>query len=97
MIARQGGKNELSARIEAHLLTAFAQVGGAAIKAAPTFDPQVNISISRLQQVLDRACLAPYYSKHGRTFRSFTAPASYFSAPIPPVTSSATPPTHYWR
>ena len=80
MIARQGGKNELSARIEAHLLTAFSQVGGAAIKAAPTFDPQVNISISRLQQVLDSACLAPYYSKLGRTFRFHRARQLFFSA-----------------
>ena len=80
MIARQGGKNELSARIEAHLLTAFAQVGGAAIKAAPTFDPQVNISISRLQQVLDRAYLAPYYSKLGRTFRLHRARQLFLSA-----------------
>ena len=80
MIARQGGKNELSARIEAHLLTAFSQVGGAAIKAAPTFDPQVNISISRLQQVLDSACLAPYYSKRGRTFRFHRARQLFLSA-----------------
>ena len=80
MIARQGGKNELSAHIEAYLLTAFSQVGGAAIKAAPTFDPQVNISISRLQQVLDSACLAPYYSKRGRTFRFHRARQLFLSA-----------------
>ncbi len=80
MIARQGGKNELSAHIEAYLLTAFSQVGGAAIKAAPTFDPQVNISISRLQQVMDRACLAPYYSKLGRTFHLHRARQLFLSA-----------------
>ena len=80
MIARQGGKNEISARVEAYLLAAFSKSGGAAIKAAPTFDPQVNISISRLQQVLDRARLGPYYSRLGRTFRFNRARQLFFSA-----------------
>ena len=80
MIARQGGKNEISARVEAHLLTAFSQAGGAAVKAAPTFNPQATISIARLQQVLDRAHLAPYYSRLGRTFRFHRARQLFFSA-----------------
>ena len=80
MIARQGGKNEISARVEAYLLAAFAKSGGAAIKAAPTFDPQAAISISRLQQVLDRSCLGPYYSRLGRTFHFHRARQLFFSA-----------------
>ena len=80
MIARQGGKNEVSARVEAYLLAAFSKSGGAAIKAAPTFDPQAAISISRLQQVLDRACLGPYYSRLGRTFRFHRARQLFLSA-----------------
>ena len=80
MIARQGGKNEISARVEAYLLAAFARSGGAAIKAAPTFNPQAAISISRLQQVLDRSCLGPYYFRLGRTFYFQRARQLFFSA-----------------
>ncbi len=60
MIARQGGKNEISARIESGLLLASAETGGTAIKAAPTFHPQALISISRLKDVLHRQRLQPY-------------------------------------
>ena len=55
MIARQGGKNEISAQVEATVLTAWAKVGGSAVKAAPTFSPQARISISRLKDLLDGA------------------------------------------
>lgn len=52
-IARQGGKNELSAHIEVLLLTMFMSSGGSAIKCSPTFKPQTVISMSRLKQRLD--------------------------------------------
>jgi len=39
MMARQMGKNELSARVEAYLLALYAGVGGQIVKAAPTFRP----------------------------------------------------------
>ena len=52
-IARQGGKNELSAIIELTLLTLYVHRGGSAIKASPTFKPQTIISIQRLKQHLD--------------------------------------------
>ena len=60
MIARQGGKNEVSARVESGLLLASAETGGTAIKAAPTFHPQALISISRLKDVLRLQRLHPY-------------------------------------
>ncbi len=67
MIARQGGKNELSAWIEAVLLSAAAHDGGTAIKATPTFHPQARISISRLQDTLRRSRV--YYEfQHGNLF-----------------------------
>ncbi len=47
-IARQGGKNELSAYTEASLLSAAVRQGGEIIKTAPTFDPQLRISMHRL-------------------------------------------------
>jgi hypothetical protein len=59
-IARQGGKNELSAQIEMFLLAAAMARGGDAIKCAPTFRPQLRISMRRLwfrctQARIDRA------------------------------------------
>jgi hypothetical protein len=47
-IARQGGKNELSARIELLLLALYQDRDVTAIKAAPTQKPQALISFKRL-------------------------------------------------
>src|SRR4030042_6625686 len=52
-IARQGGKNELSAQLEVLLLTMHLARGGNAIKCAPTFKPQTIISMMRLKERLD--------------------------------------------
>ena len=52
-IARQGGKNELSAHLEVLLLTLYMAKGGNLIKCSPTFKPQTIISIERLKQRLD--------------------------------------------
>ena len=53
MMARQAGKNELSAHLEAFLLTLFQRTGGTLVKAAPTFRPQARISMRRLETVLE--------------------------------------------
>ncbi len=52
-IARQGGKNELSAHLEVLLLTLYIAGGGNLIKCSPTFKPQTIISMERLKQRLD--------------------------------------------
>ena len=52
-IARQGGKNELSAQLEVLLLTMHMRKGGSAVKCAPTFKPQTIISMMRLKERLD--------------------------------------------
>lgn len=52
-IARQGGKNELSAHLELLLLTLYMAEGGNIIKCSPTFRPQAIISLQRLKQRLD--------------------------------------------
>ncbi|MDP2954745.1 MAG: hypothetical protein Q8O76_15685, partial [Chloroflexota bacterium] len=39
-IARQGGKNELSAQLEVLLLTLYMGAGGNGVKCSPTFKPQ---------------------------------------------------------
>jgi hypothetical protein len=53
MMARQMGKNELSAHLECYLLNLFRRRGGVIIKAAPTFRPQLLLSRLRLLEVLD--------------------------------------------
>ena len=79
MIARQGGKNETSAWIEAALLSASVRASATAIKAAPTFQPQALISISRLEQVLRRSRI--YYDfDHGHVLRVGRARQLFLSA-----------------
>ncbi|MDH4300254.1 MAG: hypothetical protein OEV54_06385, partial [Dehalococcoidia bacterium] len=51
-IARQGGKNELSAHLEVLLLTLYMARGGNIVKCSPTFKPQTIISMERLKQRL---------------------------------------------
>ncbi len=54
-IARQGGKNELSAQLELLLLTLFMSTSKNIIKCAPTFKPQALISMTRLKDRLNDA------------------------------------------
>jgi hypothetical protein len=53
MMARQAGKNELSAQLEAYLLNLYAGEGGTIVKAAPTYVPQVVTSRIRLEGALE--------------------------------------------
>ena len=54
-VARQGGKNELSAQLELLLLTLFMGQSGNLVKAAPTYIPQLLHSIRRLKERLTDA------------------------------------------
>jgi len=51
-IARQGGKNEVSAWLEAYLLNANQDWGDCLVKCSPTFKPQTVISMTRLKERL---------------------------------------------
>src|SRR5690349_10044406 len=53
LMPRQSGKNQLSAHLEAYLLTRRERRGGSLVKCAPTFKPQVLVSIDRLLRALD--------------------------------------------
>ena len=64
-IARQGGKNELSARIELFLLATHFNRDVTAVKAAPTLRPQALISFRRLWQRLQDAGLDAWAAKEG--------------------------------
>lgn len=54
-MARQAGKNELSAQIEVLILTLFMPQCGNIIKCSPTFKPQTVISMMRLKDRLNDA------------------------------------------
>lgn len=62
-IARQGGKNELSAQLEVLILTTHAHRPVDSIKAAPTFSPQARLSVRRLWHRIEQAGLAPLASR----------------------------------
>lgn len=54
MMARQMGKNELVARLQAYLLTLFHRGGGAMVHGAPTFTPQAVNAKARLADCLKK-------------------------------------------
>ncbi len=56
-IARQGGKNELSAQLELLLLTLYMAEPQNLVKCSPTFKPQTIISMTRLKDRLNDAWL----------------------------------------
>ena len=80
-IARQGGKNELSAQLEVLLLTLHMAKGGNLVKCAPTFVPQVVVSMQRLKERLNDAGLQGLYrAEHGYALRLGEARLLFFSA-----------------
>jgi hypothetical protein len=54
MFPRQSGKNEVQALIEAYLLVLFMEAGGEIIKVSPTWRPQSQNAMRRLERVLTR-------------------------------------------
>jgi len=80
-IARQGGKNELSAHLEVLLLTLYMAGGGNLIKCSPTFRPQTIISMERLKQRLDDFGFDDIYlAKMGYIIQLGSARAVFLSA-----------------
>ena len=80
-IARQGGKNEISAQLEVLLLTMFSAKGGNAIKCSPTFKPQTIISMIRLKDRLnDWGYSGIWRAELGYIFRLGSASQIFLSA-----------------
>ena len=80
-IARQGGKNELSAQLEMSLLIASMGAANNLIKCSPTFIPQTVISMMRLKDRLNDANLAGmWWSERGYVIRLGYARAIFLSA-----------------
>jgi len=80
-IARQGGKNELSAQLELLLLTLHITENKNLIKCSPTFKPQAVVSISRLKDRLNDAGFDRIWSsEHGYIIKLGNARAFFLSA-----------------
>jgi len=80
-MARQGGKNELSAQLEVLLLTLFLGTGGNLIKCAPTFKPQTVVSMMRLKERLNDAGYDRFWGAElGYMIRLGRARQIFFSA-----------------
>lgn len=80
-MARQGGKNELSAQLEVLLLTLGMARGVSLVKAAPTFVPQCLISLRRLTERLDDAGYGGFWSREdGHIVRLGKARQCFLSA-----------------
>ncbi|RJQ10903.1 MAG: hypothetical protein C4558_04080 [Dehalococcoidia bacterium] len=79
-VARQGGKNETSARVELLTLVAHADAGGALVKCAPTLHPQARISLDRLESRAHAAGLGHAVRRTGATVRCGRAAAHFLSA-----------------
>ena len=81
MMARQAGKNELSAQIEVYLLNLFQRAGGNIVKCAPTFKPQIVNSKLRLEQALDNPWNGGWWkSSYGYMVKLGKAGVMFFSA-----------------
>jgi len=80
-IARQGGKNELSAQLELLLLTFKMEESKNLIKCSPTFKPQAAISMRRLKDRLNEAGFGRIWkSELGYIVRLGEARAIFLSA-----------------
>lgn len=81
-MSRQAGKNELSAHLEAYLLTLYRNLGGEMVKASPTFKPQTERSMIRLEERLSQSpWLAQLWQKKlGYIYSIGNASISFLSA-----------------
>ena len=80
-LARQGGKNELSAQLELLLLTLHMVEPKNLIKCSPTFKPQTVISMTRLKDRLNDAGFERIWSPElGYAVRLGTARATFLAA-----------------
>lgn len=80
VMARQAGKNELSAQIELALLIKNSRFALDGIKCAPTLEPQARISLDRLWRYVVQAGLDPPAVREGHVVRFRRARQVFLSA-----------------
>ena len=81
-ISRQGGKNEAEAHLQAYLLTLLQFTEATVIMASPTFKPQTENAMRRLERVLNSNPLtrSKWKKESGYIFRVGSARVIFFSA-----------------
>lgn len=80
-MARQGGKNEIQAQLEAYLMTLFQDLAGEIVIISPTYKPQTLNAMRRLKSVLDRNLITRdiWKKESGYIFRISQCLAAFFS------------------
>ncbi len=75
MFPRQSGKNELQAQIETYLLALYSRVSGEIVKISPTWKPQSQNAMRRLERILKRNTLTCLFWSHeqGYIYRIWNA------------------------
>lgn len=79
-VARQGGKNELSSQVELFLLMRALNGYAEAVKTAPTFRPQLRVSMRRLWNHVQRARLEAIAREEGAAINIGHARILFLSA-----------------
>jgi hypothetical protein len=81
LLPRQSGKNQLSAHLEAYLLTRRQRRGGSIVKCAPTYRPQVLVSVARLLRALENPLTAGLWRRRdGHIVELGRATIAFYSA-----------------
>lgn len=82
--ARQGGKNEIQAQIETYLLAAYMLSGLEMVIVSPTFKPQTENAMRRLERTLAANWLTEgiYKKRSGYIFQIGQCLAAFFSAQL---------------
>ena len=81
MFPRQSGKNELQAQLETYLLMLYSEDGGELVKVSPTWKPQAQNAMRRLERVLEKNLLTrgSWEKESGYLYRVGRAQMAFFS------------------
>ena len=81
MFPRQSGKNELQAQLETYLLMLYSEDGGELVKVSPTWKPQAQNAMRRLERVLEKNLLTRgrWEKASGYLYRVGQAQMAFFS------------------
>ena len=81
MFPRQSGKNELQAQLEVYLLMLFSEGGGEMVKVSPTWKPQAQNAMRRLERVLESNLLTRgcWEKQSGYLYQIGRAQIAFFS------------------
>jgi len=81
LFPRQSGKNELQAQLETYLLTLFSLQGAEIVKVSPTWKPQSQNAMRRLERILSKNLLTRtlWTKESGYIFRVGQARIFFFS------------------